>query len=70
MFYNWIAINYIINNSDTKIPELYKRLTTSKYYFKIFPKPATCKQAQTGTVPKNSLEGVTSLIINQVFFIN
>ena len=44
-----------------------KDLINPKYYYKIFPKPATCKQAQSGKAPKNTLEGATYQIANIVF---
>ena len=67
MFYNWIAIKYVLNNGKPNILQSYKRLINPKYYYKIFPKPATCKQAQSGKAPKNTLEGATYQIANIVF---
>ena len=67
MFYNWIAIKYILDNGKPNILQSYKRLINPKYYRYIFPQPATCKQAQTGKAPKNTLEGLTYQITNRVF---
>ena len=67
MFYNWIAIKYILNNGKPYILQSYKRLINPKYYPVIFPQPATCKQAQTGKASKNTLEGVTYQIAHLVF---
>lgn len=67
MFYNWIAIKYIIDNGKPNILQSYKNLINPKYYPKIFPKPATCLQARSGKAPKNTLEGYTYEIANLVF---
>ena len=67
MFFNYMAIEYILRNyNNTNLQDLYRTITTSPFS-NVFPKPASKMAALNGTAGPNTFEWETNRIVNDVF---
>ncbi len=68
MFFNYMAIEYILRNynNNTNLQDLYITITTSPFS-NVFPKPASKMAALNGTARPNTFEWETNRIVNDVF---
>lgn len=66
MFFNYMVIEYILSNLEKPFYKIYKTITNSPFK-NVFPPPATSVDALNGTAPKNTFEGKTVQIIEDVF---
>jgi len=66
MFFNYMVIEYILNNFEQPFESIYDTITKSPFDG-VFPTPATDDDAIKGTAPENTFEGKTIQIVEQVF---
>ena len=68
MFYNWLAIDFMLKNKDAyTLSEMYNLLTKPQFYKTIFPRGAPLQETIKGTATSKTLEGQTVEIINMIF---